>query len=347
MRKKRKTLAFLILASLLSLLCLAGISLLAQSVKANPGIPVGRVWPPLEKICDYPIVAFSRRNLVSGASFDPTFLDQARSCGTKVFIWLYGETKDILNDNGVGLNLHKYEDRINDFAGLIDPYIEDGTIIGHLTIDEPHDCHDWDNELPYECPLPPEVDQAGEISKKYWPNLPTVVNTIPGYASRRQWQYTDIINFQYAYHKGPLDQFVNGAVRVLEEGYINDISWSMMITQGGCSQYGQCPMTPEQVVEVGTTMCATGKGIFLLLLVNEGLIDDGMNSAIDQVKTYCEGSSSCAGPADVNCDSQINIQDVLLVLRNWFSSSPTPSRADVNGDGKVNGMDFGLVVASL
>lgn len=248
-------------------------------------MPFGIVHPPIEKICEYSMVVYERKYLFDAPNkFNPRVLQKARSCGTKVVLRLHGKTRDVLNDNGIGLALDKYEDRINDFAGLIDPYVEDGTIIAHVTIDEPHDAHDWG----FRPPEPSEVDQAGAISKKYWPNLPTLVNTIPRYASRYQWEHTDIINFQYAYHKGPLNKFVEEAVNVLERGHVRDISWSMMVALGGGEQYGQGPMSPEQAVEVGTTMCATGKGVFIGFYgYNERLINEDMRKAINKIQAFC------------------------------------------------------------
>lgn len=258
------------------------------------GIPFAMLNSPLDKICDYPIVAYNNRKVLfnSENEFDPTILETAKSCGTKVVLRLHGFTEGILNDNGVGLDLEKYENRINDFAGLIDPYVEDGTIIAHFTIDEPHDCHDWG----FQCPEPSEVDQAGQISKKYWPNLPTSVNTVPGYASRYQWEHTDIINFQYAYHKGPLSQFVEQAIDVLNNGYVDDISWSIMALSGGCPNFGQCPMSPEQVLEVGTAMCNTGEGVFIGFFgYNKNLIDEDMKQAIYQLRLFCSGKGGGGG----------------------------------------------------
>lgn len=248
-------------------------------------IPFGMANPPIDKICDYPLVGYFGRVLFdSGGKFNSSLLDKARSCGTKVFLRLSGQTNKILNDNGVGINLSKFEDRISQYQGLIDPYIEDGTIIYHFTIDEPHDCHDWGGQ----CPSPSEVDEASKISKKYWPNLKTMVNTLPDYASKYQWQYTDLINFQYAYHKGPLDRFISAALSVYESGKVEEISWSIMAKSGGYSQFGKGPMTPEQVEEVGKAMCDTGKGVVIAFVgYKEEILTLEMYQTIERVKNYC------------------------------------------------------------
>ncbi len=46
---------------------------------------------------------------------------------------------------------------------------------------------------------------------------------------------------------------------------------------------------------------------------------------------------------DLNDDGQISPQDLKILLQNW-GSSPSVSGADLNSDGMVNGMDFGIMV---
>jgi len=46
-------------------------------------------------------------------------------------------------------------------------------------------------------------------------------------------------------------------------------------------------------------------------------------------------------PGDLNNDSQVNSQDIQLLLSKY---STNDSQADLNSDGKVNGVDFGGMV---
>lgn len=56
-------------------------------------------------------------------------------------------------------------------------------------------------------------------------------------------------------------------------------------------------------------------------------------------------SPSCKGPGDVNCDSAVDAQDVLMVLRNYGKNpSGVSNYHDPLADGKINGLDLGLVI---
>ncbi len=259
----------------------------APALGSESGTPFGMRFPPLEQVCDYPVVTFWRRNLVdSRGRFDLSVLDQAQACGTRVVLRLNGFTRDILEDDGRGLDLAKYEDRINDFAGWIDPYVQDGTLLAHVTIDEPHDCYDWGGQ----CPTPWEVDQAGLISKRYWPALLTIVNTMPRYASQYDWEYTDIANFQYAFHKGPLDEFIHSGLEVKRAGRVANISWSFQARWGGCRRFGECSMTPAQVEEVARALCGTRTGQWVSFSSYDArLVTVPMQQAIDRVRSYGGG----------------------------------------------------------
>jgi len=252
-----------------------------NAAKGQGKILIGMGNPPIDKLCDYES-AFVR-------ILDPedlSYLTAAKSCGTKLIIHLYRNTSDILNEDGVGLSLVKFEHKIKPFAGGIDPYIEDGTILALGLIDEPHDCNnDWGGV----CPSPSEVDQTGQIVKKYWPNVTTLVNTLPKYASGYQWQYVDIINFQYAYHKGPLVKFIKDSERVLDGGFINQISWAIQAKSGGGQTFKESSMTPEQVLEVGRAMCDTKKGVNITFVsYDKVLLTPEMLAVIEELKTYCQ-----------------------------------------------------------
>ncbi|MDO8451997.1 MAG: hypothetical protein Q7S76_03965 [bacterium] len=252
-------------------------------------IPIAITFPPLETVCDYAVIALWRNNLLKpDGTLRVTHLNKARSCGTKVVVRLEGKTSDIAGVDGKGMDLSKFEDRINDFAGLLEPYVADGTILAHFTIDEPHDCkNDWGGT----CPQARDVDEAGRISKTYWPGLQTMVNTSPAYAGGYTWAYTDIINFQYAFHKGALDSFLSTGVDVLSRGRIPSISWSIQAAQGGCSSFGNCAMTPDQVRSVGTSMCQTGQGRFVSFFsYRDDLMTDEMRGAIDAIRLACRDS---------------------------------------------------------
>lgn len=236
-------------------------------------------------LCNYPVAMVLARHLVAKGKFDPSVLEEAKGCGTKVMVNLVDKTENILGENG-GLDLKKFDQRISFFRGKIDPYAQNGVIIGHGVVDEPHDCNDWKGV----CPKASEVDQASAISKRYWPTLPTGVNTIPPYIIKEgyTWTHTDIIIFQYAYHKGDLKKFVATAVDLRNQGRFRDLAWALQVKSGGCPRNRDCSMSPDQVRTVAGTMCNASPARAIGFVFYElPLITAEMQRAIGDVQRAC------------------------------------------------------------
>ena len=251
------------------------------------------IRPDISRVCDYEMVALGGRNLKTkgdNPTFDPQFLDRAKSCGTKVMVALNDKTERILQDDGTGIDLDKFREAVSFFKGKIDPYVNDGVVVVHGVIDEPHDCkNDWGGD----CPSASEVDQASAISKEYWPSLPTAVNTVPNYLESEgyTWMNTDIIQFQYAYHKyqGDMKAFVDDAVALNNAGRFRQIAWSIQAKSGGCETFQGCPMTPDQIKNVSQTMCDAKEGKYLLFVHYDTtlLSPPGVSEALEFVKDVC------------------------------------------------------------
>ncbi len=281
-----KRVLFLAGIFVLGLLLLLPLKQGSVSAKPRNAVPFAIASPPIEKLCDYSLVGIDRATLLpDGGSFNAAYLDVATACHVKVIVRLHGLSSDISNPAPQGgLNLTAYEDRINDFAGLINPYVANGTVVAHLTIDEPHDCVDWSDV----CPAPATVDQAATISKNYWPTLPTIVNTLPVYASTYTWVATDELAFTYAFHKGPLPSFISNALTILNTGKARSISWALQVEGGGCEVYNVCSMTPAQVLSTGSAMCDTGTGNKVLFArYTSELLTAEMRQAITDLRNYC------------------------------------------------------------
>ncbi|MBM3752292.1 MAG: hypothetical protein FJW21_14140 [Acidimicrobiia bacterium] len=52
----------------------------------------------------------------------------------------------------------------------------------------------------------------------------------------------------------------------------------------------------------------------------------------------------CECMGDVDGDGTVNIDDVIAVILAWGDVGPNP--ADLNGDGIVDGSDFGLILSA-
>ncbi|MEW5987768.1 MAG: Ig-like domain-containing protein [Chloroflexota bacterium] len=193
-------------------------------------------------------------------------------------------------------------------------------MVAHLTIDEPQDCQDWNGV----CPTQTKVDQAAEISKQYWPNLMTFIHTMPDYASEYDWVDTDLIHFQYAYHKGDLTSFIDDTRDMMDEGHVGQISWAIQALAGGCEEgWGICSMTPAQVWEVGTAMCNTNVGFTVTYeRYDETLIDAQMQQTIDNLIDYC---ATPPAPTPTPPGTRVHVGD----LDGWGTRTGTTWKATV------------------
>lgn len=305
----------------------AGQASLTQATSAQVYIPLAMAAPPLDKVCDYEYVKLGRDQLLTNDVFDPTYLDTAWGCGVRVLVRLHGQTADITDPNG-GLSLALYEDKINDFAGFLDAYVDAGVIVAHLAIDEPEDCSDWLDV----CPLASDVDEASHISKNYWPTLAAMINTSSAYAWEYDWVHTNIIGFQYAYHKGDLTEYVNNALDFLAGGYVTQISWAVQAELGGCNEFGLCNMTPAQVQEVGTAMCDTQVGFVLgFERYNETLMTPEMLAVIEDLKSFCSGDTyvtrtPSSTPTETLTPTPTNTRTPTPTRTPTITRTPTPTR---------------------
>lgn len=100
-------------------------------------------------------------------------LDQAKAYGWKVLVHLAGARQAFQNPD-MSFSPSLFDARLTPWEGVIDPYIADGTIIGHVLIDEPQDASNWDltNPVPYA-----DIDAAAQSSKSRWPTMPTGVGS--------------------------------------------------------------------------------------------------------------------------------------------------------------------------
>lgn len=252
-------------------------------------------------ICDYKTVGISVRAIRTPDGFDTSLFDEAKACGTSVVFMLNNQTDKILTDSGVGIDLQKIESIAQTFDGVIDPYINDGTIVAVGIVDEPHDCGDWGGE----CPTPQQVDEASMIIKNHWPNAKTITNTLPTYLFNNEYkfEYTDIVQFQFAFHKykprgcrdcmGDYNKFVSDAVAAKEQGYFKEISWALQVKSGGCNTFQGCSMTPEQFSDVSTAMCLADNTAQHLAFVfyDTTLLTPEMLQSIDSVNSFCDSAN--------------------------------------------------------
>jgi hypothetical protein len=101
-----------------------------------------------------------------------SFLSQLRAKKGRVLIKLAGGDKAYRNADGT-FNLTKWKNGVNRFRNInFSSYINDGTIVGHFLVDEPHFAGRWGDKGISQA----TVEEAAKYSKQLWPNLPTIVS---------------------------------------------------------------------------------------------------------------------------------------------------------------------------
>jgi hypothetical protein len=122
-------------------------------------------------------------------------LRPARAAGLRVVIAL-AVAKNLSATKGK-FDLAKWKKAVDQFRGVdLDPYIADGTIIGHYIIDEPQCAPCWGGKgIPHAM-----IEEMGRYSKSIWPTMPTGMRETPTRAGERRYQYVD---FAWAQWEGP------------------------------------------------------------------------------------------------------------------------------------------------
>jgi hypothetical protein len=142
---------------------------------------------------------------MNGGPLDPSnilsWLSGARSKGGRVVIKLC-KGKDSYVKNGDGtFSLSKWKSLVSRYRNVnLRPYIDDGTIVGHYLIDEPHRAARWGGR-----PISQQtLEEMARYSKQLWPGMTTLVRVVPSWLSSASvsYQHLDAGWAQYTVGKG-------------------------------------------------------------------------------------------------------------------------------------------------
>jgi len=136
-------------------------------------------------------------------------LSTLKASGYRGSLYIAGSRSRYKNPDGT-FNPDMWKAEVDKYdVAIIQRYIDDGTLVAHYALDEPHYGGAWDgNDIP-----PALVDEIACYSKTKWPNLPVLIRTHPGWAVREEgaahnFQCVDIWVAQYSSRKGPVDEYV-------------------------------------------------------------------------------------------------------------------------------------------
>jgi hypothetical protein len=115
------------------------------------------------------------------------FLSQVKAKGGRVVIRFAGEN-DYKNADGT-FNLTKWKAQVDRFRNInFKSYIDDGTIVGHFILDEPHFASRWGNKIIPQA----TVEEVAKYSKQRWPTLTTIVAAPPNWLAAATVTYTGL-----------------------------------------------------------------------------------------------------------------------------------------------------------
>ena len=182
-------------------------------------------------------------------------LEAARQAGARVVVRLVGGHSRYKRKGTFDMDLWKARlDRYRDID--FSSYIEDGTIVGHFILDEPHDRSNWGGKVI----SPATIDAMARYSKDLWPSMPTIVRGWPAYLKGYDYKYLDAAWAQYSDRFGPIGSFMTENVRDAKAAGLALVVGLNLLDGGtrgsGIKGYskGKYSMSPSQVKTWGSAL---------------------------------------------------------------------------------------------
>ncbi|HEX6434339.1 MAG TPA: hypothetical protein VFZ87_08840 [Gemmatimonadales bacterium] len=130
-----------------------------------------------------------------------SMLSAIRAKGGRIALKLtMGKDQYVQNSDGT-FSFTKWKSLVDRFKNVnLDPYINDGTIVGHFLIDEPQRAAKWGGKIISQA----TVEAMAAYSKQAWPNMPTLARVVPSWLASAPISYRalDAGWLQYASGKG-------------------------------------------------------------------------------------------------------------------------------------------------
>lgn len=200
---------------------------------------------------------------VRGGGLSPTnilsLLSDARANGARVVIKLcMGRDSYVKNSDGT-FSLTKWKALVDRYQSVnLEPYIADGTIVGHFLIDEPSRASKWGGKI-----IPQStVEAMAKYSKQLWPGMTTMVRVVPSWLKSAPISYTslDAAWAQYAASKGNVGQWIEAEVTAAKSLGLG-LAVGMNVLDGGNGSSGipgwttgKHAMSASELRSYGTTL---------------------------------------------------------------------------------------------
>jgi len=186
-------------------------------------------------------------------------LTATRSKGARLVLKLCkGRDSYVKNADGT-FSFTKWKALIDQYRSVnLEPFISDGTILGHFLIDEPHRTVKWGGKI-----IPQSTIEAmAAYSKEIWPAMPTLVRVVPSWLATAPvtYRHLDAGWLQYAAGKGEVTQLATAEVAAAK-GLGLGLVVGVNLLNGGDgsskmpgSRAGEYEMTATELRKYGTAL---------------------------------------------------------------------------------------------
>ena len=224
------------------------------AIAYSGGMPFGLFATPTGALgSDYNVTVINARNWLPiwlPTRTLPQELAAIKARGGKVILSLAGSHAHYVDENG-RFSMTKWKERVDAFRSIrFSSYTTDGTIVGHLLIDEPNDAANWGG-----VPVPPAtVEEMARYSKQIWANMPTLVRVESTYLA--QWsgtyRYLDAAWAQYVSRKGDPKEFITRNVADAKRKGLALIT-GLNVLKGDFAK----PMSPTLIKSAGSALMSS------------------------------------------------------------------------------------------
>ncbi|HJR16054.1 MAG TPA: hypothetical protein VJ808_04305 [Gemmatimonadales bacterium] len=241
-----------------------------------------------------PLSAFGSINNGAKMTVSPgslmEYLAGVRARGGKVVLMFAGPHRYYLDGSG-HFSMTKWKARIDRFRNInFSSYITNGTIIGHLLVDEPNDASNWGGRA-----IPAStVDEMARYSKARWSSMPTIARVEPYYFRSQDPRYLDAAWAQYVTRKGTASDYIKRNVADAQRADLALVV-GLNISKGGPNR---SRMTPTMVRNFGSTLLSSSYPCaFLSWEYGSYLTTNSMKDALRTLRSKAQSrsSKSCRG----------------------------------------------------
>ncbi len=154
----------------------------------------------------------------------------ARRAGARVILRL--TSGEVSNGNGT-FSLTKWKAAVDRYASVgLASYVSDGTIAGHLLVQNPQNAGSWGGQrISYAT-----LEDMARHSRQRWPALPTIVHAPPSWlaANPARWQYLDASSVMYSGSAGDAGAWVGNQASAAGRARLG-LLVTMNVLNGGTS----------------------------------------------------------------------------------------------------------------